>query len=230
MMADPRRLAWGACYAMALAASPTLAGLPIVEPLPVSVPPAGFEFGPWISASAPTGVAGDVFDRGINAGVTVTEMHTPMIGAGMDVAYLRWPSPAAGASFDALFSAVGSAPVSGTKVTMTSLQLCLHVKVSPLPGRRIEPWVQAGMGVSRANRKIEFPVDQLRAAGWQVLKATSDYITYQPLFETGMGIDLKTGEGMRIGLDASYQWLMLSNENDPFTAFRFGGHVLFGPW
>jgi hypothetical protein len=194
------------------------------------VPAVGFEFGPWISASAPTGAAGDVFDRGINAGVTATELKTSMFGVGVDLAYSRWPSPAAGASWDALFSAVGRAPVSGTRVTMTSLQVGGHVKVSLLPGRRVAPWVQAGMSVSRANRKIEFPVVQLRAAGWQVLKETSDEITNQPLFETGMGLDLKSGEGMRIGLDASYQWLMFSNESDPFTAFRIGGHVLFGRW
>ena len=228
MIADPRRLALSACVAMALAASPTLAGLSVVGPPPVSVPPVGFEFGPWISSSAPTGAAGDVFSRSINAGVTATEMQTPMFGVGVDLAYSRWPSPAAGANFDDLFSALGSAPVSGTKVTMTSFQVGGHVKVSPLPGRRVAPWAQAGVGVSRANRKIEFPVDQLRAAGWQVQDATSDEITYQPLFETGMGLDLRTGEGMRIGIDASYQWLMLSHESDPFTAFRVGGHVLFG--
>ena len=229
MMADSRRLAWGACMAMALVASPTLASLPIVGPPPVNVPPAaGFEFGPWISASAPTGTAGDVFDRGISAGVTATDLRTVMIGLGVDLAYSRWPSPAAGASLDALFSAVGSAPVRGTRVTMTSLQVGGHVKVSLLPGRRVAPWVQAGVGVSRANRKIEVPADQLRAAGWQVLKSTSDEITYQPLFETGMGLDLKTGEGMKVGLDASYQWLMFAHESDPFTAFRIGGHVLFG--
>ena len=230
MMADPRRLAWGACMATALIASATFAGVRIVGPAPVSVPWAGVEFGPWISASAPTRAARDVFDRGITAGVTATEMQTPMFGVGMDLAYARWPSPALGASFDALFSGFGSTPVSGTKVTMTSLEIGGHFKVSPLPGRRVAPWAQAGMALSRANRKIEFPVDQLRAAGWQVMKATSDDISYQPLFETGMGLDLKTSDGMKIGLDASYQWLILSNEHEAFTTVAIGGHVLFGRW
>lgn len=227
-MVNHPRLTWAACLAMAVVATPAFAGVRVVGPAPVSGPRAGFEYGPWISASAPTSTAGDVFDRGINAGVTVTEMQTPMIGVGADVAYLRYPSPTVGASWDALFSSFGSAPVSGTEFTMTSLQLSGHFKVSPLPGRRVEPWVQAAMGVSRANRKLEVPVVQLQAAGWQVYKATSNEITYQPLFETRAGLDFKTSEGMKIGVHASYEWLLFSNETSAFTALSIGGHVLFG--
>jgi hypothetical protein len=228
MMADPRRLAWGACLAMAVVATSAFAGVRVVGPAPASEPRAGLEYGPWISASEPTRTAGDVFDRGISAGMTVTEMQTPMIGVGADIAYVRYPSPIVGASWDALFSSVGSAPVSGTKFTMTSLQLSGHFKVSPLPGHRVEPWLQAGMGVSRANRKLEVPVVQLQAAGWQAYQATSNDITYQPLFETRVGLDFKTSEGMKIGVHASYQWQLFSNETSPFTALSIGGHVLFG--
>jgi hypothetical protein len=37
---------------------------------------------------------------------------------------------------------------------------------------------------------------------------------------------------MRVGLDASHQWLMFSGESetDAFTAFTIGWHVLFGRW
>jgi hypothetical protein len=235
MMVDLSRLAWGACLATALAASPALAGLSIVEqPAPVRVPAVGFEFGPWISASAPTGEAGDVFERGINLSLTGTDLRTSMLGIGMDFAYARWPSPATGASLDALLSSLGNAfgsgPVSGTKVSMTSWEVGGHVKVSPLPERLVAPWARVGLGLARVNRKIEFPVDQLRAAGWQVNEGSSDEITYEPYFATGVGLDIPAGKGMKIGLDASYQWLVLTRENNPFTAFRFGAHVLFGHW
>jgi hypothetical protein len=226
MLAAFRRFAMCTCLATGLIATCTFAGGRVEERArDVSV-----EIGPWVSMSVPTGVAGDQFDRGVNAGVSITTMRTRMVGAGADLGYGLWSSPAAGAALDALFTAFGTTPVSGTKYTMAALRGSLHVKVVPLPGGRVAPWVQVSAGVCRVNKRLQFPADQLRAAGWQVLKESSDEISYEPLLVTGVGFDLKTRTGMKLGLDASYQWLVLADNDPAFTAFTIGGHILFGRW
>ncbi len=230
MIAAFRRLVWGSCLAVALSSTPAFAGASIVGPVGERVRAAGFEFGPWVSLSVPTGLAGDVFDRGVSAGVSVTLMATRRAGAGLDFGYSRWPSPKAGAAMDDLLSRIGGTPISGTKSTMTALRGTLHLRVVPLPDGPVVPWVQAGMGVCRVSRRLELPWDQLLAAGWRRGESNADDASYEPIFVSSIGLDFKNDSQRRIGLDASYQWLLIAGESRAFTEFAVGLHASFGRW
>lgn len=230
MSRTPRLLSLSVLLAMALGTRQAAAGPSIVEPREPSTPAVGFEMGPWVSVSGPTGAAGDAFSRGISSGVTFTSMQNRNVGVGVDLGYCSWLSPQTGAALDALFGAVSGVSISGTRATLTEIRAVGHVKVVPLPDRGVTPWAQIGFGVSRTNNKIDLPADQLRAAGWTILNQSTGSIAYQPIFTGGGGIDFKIDNRMKIGLDASYQWSVLSQASKPFTAFALGGHILFGRW
>ena len=229
-MPDPRRVVWGLSLVVGLVATSAFAGAMVTGPAPPHAPWLGFEISPWISASVPTALADETFDGGVSAGVSATALQTPLVGMGVGVTYTHWPSPAGGALLDALFSGLSGYPVSGTKFTMSEWRAGLHLTVSPLRARPFAPWAQAGVGASRAVRRLEVPVEQLQAAGWQVLEPIVDEITYQPIAETRIGFDIRTRTGTKIGLHASYIWLFLADESEPFTAFTLGGHAVFGRW
>lgn len=189
-----------------------------------------FELGPQLAISAPTGDGGEAMDAGINAGVTATFMKNSTAGIGVDLGYHHWPgSSEANAAYDALLSRLSGTPISGSKGTFSAFMATGHVKVIPPLSGRVAPWVQVGAGLYRVNGNVKVPEDQLRAAGWQVVKQSSGDIFYEFGYMGGVGLDFKTNTSMKFGLDASYHYLQSRGDlRVNLTMFTIGAHVLFG--
>jgi hypothetical protein len=208
------------------------AGASIVEPAPPRTPggPTGLNFGFWASSSQPSGDSRGVLDRSFKAGGALTWMRSRTIGVGLGVDHCRWRSPAAGAALDDFFSAFSGTEIRGTEVTMSSIRGTVRGTQWLFPDALVSPWVQFGAGVCRLDRKIVFPVEQLRYSGWQLSNSGTKNISYQPILVGGLGFDLRPTGSTRVGFDVMGEIIYLSDEPDPVTAITLGGHVLFGRW
>ena len=224
-------MALGAVLVIAALAGDAMAGASILEPAPARrsrAGPSGFDFGIWASSSQPVGDSRDVLDRTIRAGATWTWTRSPGTGTGFCIDYCRWPSPAVGAAFDRLFSIFTE--VHGTEVTISAVRATGFGRLAPLPDAPLSPWIQFGAGVSRTKSKIVYQVAQMQDAGWTVHSAGSVAISYDPMIVTGLGLDLRTTAGTKIGVDVMWESILPRGSSDPVTSVTVGGHVLFGRW
>ena len=226
MKCSPYRLTAAACLVMASFADSALAGASIVEPRAAQQPSQGYALAVWGAMSVPSAAAGDVYDRGFELGMSVTEMFSRRAGVGLDIGYSRWPSERTGAALDALFSMLSrGAPISGSKVSLTGLQAGIHVRLVAAPDRISAPWIQLGAGLFGMKHRIELPVSQLIAAGWQVREAGEDTFDYGPVFATSVGVDLPK---IHLGLGATYEWIRDPHTSEMFTSLTIGMRALLG--
>ncbi len=218
-----------ACFTAILFSVPALAGVRVVEPYSTPHPHRnfGFDFGPRVSWLLPTGQSAQGFERGIDAGFELTSMQSRHVGIGIEVGYQHWPSPQAGRAYDQLFSAFGHAPVRGTKVFVDGWRAAGHVTIVPLQSRTVRPWLEMGLGVVRMRTTIEFPVNQLVAAGWTIHQRAFHGVSDAPEFAAGGGVDFRVGRALRAGPDLSYRWIYPSDAQ-ALTAFEVGCHLRFG--
>lgn len=226
------RLPLAACLAMASVAGSALAGASIVEPYASSSSPHGLEASAWAALSAPTDVAGGVYDQGFKLGLSVTQMATPSFGIGFDIGYSRWPSARAGNAWDQFYTELsGGAPIFGSKVTLTGLQAGLHLRAVPVPRSFITPWIQLGGGLARMHDRVQPPPrDQLEAAGLEGWGATMDEFFTAPVLSAGIGFDIRQSEEVKFGLEARYEWIHDSSTSLPFTSLTIAAHARFGDW
>lgn len=231
-VASLRRLAFGACLALAWPALPVSAGVRVTEPLPArTVGSRELEIGSWFSVSSPTQLARESFDPSNSAGVIFTAMETPVLGVGLEVGYARWPSPPAGAVLDQLITALGYGTVQGTEVTLSALRAGLHARVVVIPAARLMPWLETGVGINRVKTRIEFPMDQMLAAGWTFENSRrGDAVDYDPDFTARAGIDLKTPARVRLGFDVAWQWMLMTDGAQPFTTFAVESRLMWVRW
>ena len=187
-----------------------------------------FEIGPQFGISVPTGQASDAADLGVNAGVTATFMQNPTSGFGVDLAYHSWPgSSNLNTATDVLFSQLGGTPITGSKWTLSALQVTGHIKVVPQVSGPVAPWFQVGAGVYHAGSNLKVPADQLQAAGFTVSQQSSNSTTDRFGYTGSLGVDFATGNRMKVGLDASYHYLLWKdNTGNNFTVFTVGVHIL----
>ena len=213
-----------------------VAGASILEPAPTGprAPLTGMNFGFWASSSQPIGKSRDFFDRSFKGGVALTWIQGRSSGVGVTVDYTRWRSTVGGAEWDRLFSIFSGTEIRGTEVTASGVRASFRFTQWLAAEAPISPWVQAGVGLCRLNRKTVFPVDQLINSGWQVNARGAIDTSYQPFLVGGVGFDLVTLPNMRVGFDVMGEVILLMNKDDvedePITALTIGGHVLFGRW
>ena len=220
------RLTAAACLMMALFAASARAGASIVEPRTAQQPSQGYELAVWGAMSVPSEAAGDVYDRGFELGMSVTEMISRRTGVGLDIGYSRWPSERAGAALDGLFSMLsGGAPISGSKVSLTGIQAGIHVRLVAAPDQFSAPWIQIGAGLFGMKHRIELPVSQLNAAGIQVREVGADSFDYGPVFATGVGLDFPR---IHLGLGATYEWIRDPHTSKMFTSLTIGMRAVLG--
>lgn len=188
----------------------------------------GWEIGPRLAISVPTGDAEISNDLGINAGVAATSMGDRAIGVGLDVAYHRWPgSSYANAELDELFSRLSGTAITGTKLTLSAFQFGGHVKVVPPARGAAALWFKAGAGLYRLNSDLRLPVEQLAAAGWQIVSDGGGSITHSLGVVGSVGIDIETLASMKLGLDVSFHYLEWTADTGAhFTAFTIGISLL----
>jgi hypothetical protein len=232
-MAGFRCILIGVCLAIAMAVAPASAGVRVVGtgPRPPAAHGKGGEVGFYGSASIPTGDDWQDVDEGVNAGFTATRMYSNGVGFGLDLGYAGWRSAAAGAELDQLFSALSQSQIQGTMATLESYEAMAHLKVAPCTVGHFTPWFQIGVGAARVNQKLELPVAQMEAAGFQFRRPYDpNEIHYEPVFVGKVGVDVATEQAFRLGLDASYRLLALYGDSSAFSSFAVGGHLLFGRW
>lgn len=227
-----RRLRFAAVLLTAiLSAAPAAAGVRIVGDHPTTRKHEkfGLDFGARVALSTPTGES-DVFDHGIDLALTFTSMQTRNAGIGFELEYQRRPSPKAGAALDELFSSFGGTPIQGTQVFVDAVQASLHVRLEAAPsGELFIPWADVGAGLERANGTVDYPVGAITGPGWLLTLNSSHAITWSPACSVRAGFDVSSQKGVRVGPDASYQWVFVSGDHETtFTAYALGLHVRFG--
>lgn len=189
----------------------------------------GFEFGPRLSVSMPTGQAGVSADPGINADVTATFMETAIVGFGMEFGYHRWPgSSATNEAFDALLSSFSGATITGSQLNLSAFQATWHLKVVPPVGGSVMPWIHIGGGIYRVYTNLKLPVDQLMAAGVEVQNGSSSSYEDKFGFMGRVGFDVKSSAKTKTGLDLSYHLLLWKDTStgENFTVFTIGVHMV----
>jgi hypothetical protein len=213
-----------------------LAGASVLEPAPTGLkePVTGLHFGFWASSSQPAGDSRDLYDRSFKGGLALTWIRGRSAGFGAAVDYSRWRSPSTGAEWDRLFSIFSDTEIRGTEVTASAVRASFRYTQWLVTGAPIAPWVQAGAGICRLNRKTVFPIDQLVNSGWQVSSRGGIDISYQPFLVGGVGFDLVTNPSMRVGFHVLGETILVMSKDDtkdePILALMLGGHVLFGRW
>ena len=219
-----------ALVAAILFATPALAGVRIDES-----PPSGrkhekfgLDLGARVALSTPTGDS-DAFDRGVDLTLTLTSMQTRNAGIGFEVEYQRRNSPMSGAALDEFINSFGGSQVEGTQVFVDAFQASLHVRLQAQSDQLAVPWVDAGAGLERATGTIDYPVDTVTGPGWQLTLISSHHVTWSPACSVRAGFDVSSQKGIRVGPDASYQWVFVSGSREAtFTAWALGFHARFG--
>jgi hypothetical protein len=199
-----------------------------VLPAAIAAQERGSEIGLRFAFSAPSGDAEITTDPGMNAGLTATFMRNRVVGVGFDVGYHRWPgSPYANDTMDEFWSRLSGTTITGSRVNLSTLEFVGHLKVVPPARGAVAPWIKTGAGLFRVNTELRLPVDQLEAAGWQVLNGSSGSIDYRLGSVVGAGFDIKTGRGLTVALDTSFLFLLWSDERGAnFTAMTLGVSLL----
>ena len=219
-----------ACLGLLLAAGPAVAGVRVTEPWSPQAPErTGFEVGLSSSLSTPTGRSREEFDPSPHVSLVATWMQSEHEGIGIDVGYSKWPAPAAGAELDRLLTVLGRGTIRGTEITSSALRIGAHLEFAPLPRMRIAPRVEGGTGMNRVTTRFEIPQEQLIAAGWSG-KSNGKGVDWQPDVTACFGLDVRTSAHVKIGFEASYQWMFVENAPSAFTTFSLGGRVTFGRW
>src|SRR5258705_6058652 len=144
------------------------------------------EVGPFVGFPLSTKDAGNT-ELGLNAGVTAGVMSDSWFGVGLDVGYQYWPvSSAYKEAFErATFFLVIDEPTWAFR----TIQIAAHARVVAPVSRWCQPWAQLGGGMYFVNYNIELLDDESH------LK--------QGYF-AGVGLDLRRGTGMKLGLDVTY--------------------------
>lgn len=178
-----------------------------------------FDVGPQLSLSRPTGRAHDAMDPGINVGAMATLMQDSTAGVGVDVGYHHWPGSAGlDRYFDAALNGLGFMST-GSRFTFSAIEATAHVKVVPPLRGPVGPWIQVGAGVYVVNRTLV------------LVGQSSHAITEEFGYKGGVGVDLRTSANAKLGLDASFHYLLSRADlGTNLTVFTIGTHVLFGRW
>lgn len=217
-------------FAALLFATPSSAGARIGE-----APPSGrkhekfgLDLGARVALSTPTHDS-DAFDRGVDLALTLTSMQTRNAGVGFELEYQRRNSPKSGAVLDEFINSFGGSQVEGTQVFVDAFQASLHVRLQAQSDQLLVPWADVGAGLERATGTIDYPVDTVTGPGWQLTLVSSHHVTYSPACSVRAGFDVSSQRGIRVGPDASYQWVFVSGSRQAtFTAWALGLHARFG--
>jgi hypothetical protein len=187
-----------------------------------------FEVGPRVAFSVPTGRSGIGADLGFNAGVRAIFMSGPKVGFCAELGYHRWPgSPYANAEFDAFFSGVSGAAITGSKLTLSALEATGSVRVAPPVRGPVSPWIRVGAGLYRVNTNLRLPKDALEAAGWQVQNESWNSASYEFGYMGSAGVGFKSGGRIRPGIDAFYHYLVKKDDSGAhLTVFTIGVYLL----
>ena len=168
------------------------------------------EFGPRIAFPLPTRDAGNT-ELGLHAGLTMTVMRDSWFGVGLDVAYQYWP---VSADYKAAFEeAVWLLVIEQPTWAFKDIQVAAHAKIAAPVDGWLVPWVRIGGGFHFVHPNFE---------GHEYDK--SPELGYFGSF----GVDIKSTGNMKLGLEATYQRLLLDDFfGADFEAFTVGGRVLF---
>jgi len=185
----------------------------------MSLPAWGFELGPQLALSVPTGSAGDTYAPGVGGGLTATFMHNSFAGVGVDLAYHHWPGASdAEAEFDAWLSRLIGRPITGTKWRLGAFEVAGYVKaVAPVRGP-VVPWLRAGVAYYYLRNRLE------------LMGRAADDTDWEFGYVGGVGFDVRATGTMKLGLDATCRYLMWEDDaGQRFTAYTIGAHLLFSP-
>jgi len=199
----------------------SLLAVPVALALLLPTPDAraqGFQFGPEVAISVPTGDAGDVAELGFDVGLTGTYMVSPVVGIGGDFAYHSWAgSDDLNEATDLLLSALVGFPVTGSEWSWSALQMTLHMKLVAPTNGPVAPWFKGGLGLYNVKAKLE------------VLGESEAESESKLGFNVGAGIDFGTASTTTFGIAAAYHHIPTEDDfGANFTAFTVGVHVLFG--
>ena len=229
---SPTELAW--VFACLCAATTAIADPPIqLATADITGPPDTSSVPHWLEFGAQFGIplpAADIAstELGFKTGASLTEMLSPGVGVGLDLAYHYWP---ASSEFKDKFSTLlryetlNTLELGGTTWRLSAVQMTGHLKfVAPV--ERMRPWLQIGAGAYVVDPHVSgyhgdagfFFVD----AGPFPRKVVTGGCA-------GVGVDLVNNGSMRFGLDVSYDHLWSKDTyGSDFDAFAIGGHLLFG--
>ncbi len=185
----------------------------------MSLPAWGLELGPQLALSVPTGSAGDTYAPGVGGGLTATFMHNPVAGVGLDLGYHHWPGASdAEAEFDAWLSRLSGRTITGTKWSLGTFEVAGYGRVvAPVRGP-VVPWLRAGVAYYYLRHHLELMGQAADDTDWQF-----GYIG-------GVGFDVRATATMKLGLDATYRYLMWEDDaGQRSTAYTIGAHLLFSP-
>jgi len=188
----------------------------------------GLEYGPRVATSIPTHDVREALGPGLRYGWTATFMDSPSRGSGFDISYCRWPgSSEIDRRLDQLFSALSGVPISGSKTTVSTVQVAVHRKLFALDKGPILPWLKFGAGVERVNSKLELPIGDLQDAGFRVTTSGPGDVSYRFGLQIGPGLDVRITANTKLGLDASYG--VIFTEEPLITAFSISAFLLDAP-
>lgn len=225
-----RFLRAAALFAAILLATPAVASVRIDQSPPSARKHEkfGLDLGARVALSTPTHDS-DAFDRGVDLALTLTSMQTRNAGIGFELEYQRRNSPKTGAALDEFINSFGGPAVEGTRVFVDALQASLHVRLEARSSELLLPWADVGAGLERANGTIDYPVETVTGPGWQLTLVSSHHVTWSPACAVRTGFDVSSQRGIRVGPDASYQWVFVGGSREAmFTAWALGFHARFG--
>jgi opacity protein-like surface antigen len=205
----------------------SLLSVPVALALLLPTPDAraqGFQFGPEVAVSIPTGDAGDVAELGFDVGLTGTYMVSPVVGIGGDFGYHSWAgSDDLNEATDLLLSEYMTLllgypyVVTGSEWSWSAIQMTLHMKLVAPTNGPVAPWFKGGLGLYNVKAKLE-------ALGESEAENESKLG-----FNAGAGIDIGTASTTTFGIAAAYHHIPTEDDfGADFTAFTVGVHVRFG--
>ena len=230
----PRRGVLARVLACLCLATTAIAGQPIqvvtadiTGPPDTSSVPHWVEFGAQFAIPLPTADIAST-ELGFKTGLSLTDMMSPGVGVGLDLAYHYWP---ASSEFKDKFNTrlryetFNTLELGGTTWRLSALQMTGHFKfVAPVD--RVRPWLQFGVGTYLVDPHVSgYHGD----AGFFFVDAKPFPTKFVAGGSAGIGVDLVNTGSMRFGLDASYDHLWSKEAyGSDFDAFTVGGHLLFG--
>jgi hypothetical protein len=172
---------------------------------------------------------------GVSAGVAIEVGAARHVRGGVEVLYHDWPaSPAYKRAMDRYLTQSYGVVIDSRDFAFQATQVSPHVRLLAFPGRRWDPWLQAGMGLYSIRRNLTpadwsgtilivsgpSPVRASVTAGWN-LAVGCDPIS-----------SASTSAGIRVAMHSIWSESRPGpfgpGELPAFTAFEAGLHVAFG--
>ena len=167
-------------------------------------------------------------ELGLETGMSLTDMMSPGVGVGLELAYHYWP---ASSEFKDRFNrrlrdeTWNILELGGTTWHLSAFSTTGHFKFV-VPVDRLMPWLKIGGGVYVVDPHV---TGYHGDAGFFFVDAGPFPRKVVPGACGSIGVDLVNTGSMRFGLDASYEHLVTAHSyGSNFEALAVGGHLLFG--